>query len=233
MIRGGDELSQTQDGNNNVYCQDNELSWLDWDLTPAQQDFLDFARQVVHLRQAEPVLRRRRFFQGRRIRGAGIKDISWFDPKGQEMADEAWNAPSVRSLGVRLSGDAIDEHDECGRRVTGSSLFLLLNAADNEIPFTLPATPAGWYWEEAINSANGTQPPAPLVGGVVFPLPARSLAVLVLRRDKRRRTSEERAEADAAAKVKTKAKDEQPATAAPAGRGGEQATHDQLVRSSR
>jgi glycogen operon protein len=229
MIRGGDELSQTQKGNNNVYCHDNDLSWVHWDLNPAQQDFLDFARQVIHLRQAEPVLRRRRFFQGRSIRGAGIKDIAWFDPKGHEMADEAWDAPLVRSLGVRLSGDAIDERDERGQRVTGSSLFLLLNAGDNEIPFTLPATPAGWYWEEAINSANSFHPPAPLAGGVVFPLSARSLAVLVLRKDKRRRPSEERS-----AQAETEA--DRPATSAIATRAdgaGEQASHDQLVRSTR
>jgi isoamylase len=187
MIRGGDELSQTQDGNNNVYCQDNELGWLDWDLTTAQREFLDFTRQVIRLRRSEPVLHRRRFFQGRSIRGAGVKDIAWFDPDGHEMTDEAWGAPSVKSLAVRLAGDAIDERDERGQRVTGSTLFLLLNAAENGASFTLPAVQPGWYWEEAIDAANGVHQPANLPGGSRYPLASRSLAVLVLRRDKRRR----------------------------------------------
>jgi isoamylase len=187
MIRAGDELSQTQGGNNNAYCQDNEISWIDWDLTPAQREFLDFTRQVIHLRRTEPVLHRRRFFQGRRIRGAGIKDISWFDPDGREMTDEKWNAPSVRSLAVRLAGDAIDERDERGQRVNGSTLVLLLSVADEEVTFRLPPAPPGWYWEETIDAANGVHPPAVVVGGAGYPLSGRSLAVLVLRRDKRKR----------------------------------------------
>jgi isoamylase len=187
MIRGGDELGQTQNGNNNVYCQDNELAWLDWELTAAQREFLDFTRQVIRLRRSEPVLHRRRFFQGRSIRGAGVKDIAWFDPDGHEMTDEAWNAPSVKSLAVRLAGDAIDERDERGRRVTGSTLFLLLNAAEQAASFTLPAIQPGWYWEEAIDAANGVHQPAILPGGSRYPLASRSLAVLVLRREKRRR----------------------------------------------
>jgi glycogen operon protein len=198
MIRGGDELSQTQQGNNNAYCQDNELGWIDWQLTPTQRDFLDFTRQVIHMRRSEPVLHRRRFFQGRRIRGAGIEDITWFDPSGQEMTDEAWGAPAVRSLAVRLSGDAIHERDERGERVTGNTLVLLLNAAESDESFTLPAAPAGWYWEEAIDAANGVHPPAIVPGGTSYPLSGRSLAVLVLRREKRRRQLNQPAAADAA-----------------------------------
>jgi glycogen operon protein len=187
MIRGGDELSQSQGGNNNVYCQDNDSSWLDWDLTPAQEEFLDFTRQAIHLRRAEPVLHRRRFFQGRSIRGADIKDIAWFDPSGHEMTDEAWNAPTISSLSVRLAGDAIDERDVRGERITGSTVFLLLNAAGHEVTFTLPGVPDGCYWEEVIGAANGVQAPAVLRGGAHYPLPGRSLAVLALRKEKRRR----------------------------------------------
>lgn len=114
MISGGDEMSRTQLGNNNAYCQDNELSWTPWDLTPTQQEFLDFTRRLVHFRRRQPVLTRRTYFQGRSIRGASVKDIYWLDPSGREMTDEAWNAPFVRSLGVLMVGDAIDEVDERG-----------------------------------------------------------------------------------------------------------------------
>jgi glycogen operon protein len=120
MISGGDEMSRTQRGNNNAYCQDNELSWTPWDLTPSQREFLEFTQRLVHLRRQQPVLTRRKYFQGRSIRGAGVKDIYWLDPSGREMTDEAWTAPFVRSLGVLMVGDAIDDVDERGRRVTGT-----------------------------------------------------------------------------------------------------------------
>ncbi len=182
MVRGGDELGQSQSGNNNAYCQDNEISWLDWSLTPEQQRFLEFTRQMIHMRLTHPVLHRRQFFQGRSIRGAGIKDISWFDPNGTEMADDAWNAPSVRSLGVRLAGDAIEEHTERGERVTGQTLLLLLNADERPISFAVPRLPAGRHWEEVVDTANGRQAPLILEGGEHYNLRGRSSAVLVLQR---------------------------------------------------
>jgi isoamylase len=187
MIRGGDELSQSQQGNNNAYCQDNEISWLDWSLTGDQERFLEFTRRMIRLRLSQPVLHRRRFFQGRSIRGAGIKDISWFDPKGIEMTDEAWSAPSVKSLGVRLAGDAIDERTERGERVSGHTLLLLLNADENPISFALPTLPTDCHWEEAADSANGRRVPAMLRGGEQYHVDGRSSAVFVLRREKRRR----------------------------------------------
>jgi glycogen operon protein len=123
MISGGDELSRTQQGNNNAYSQDNELSWTHWDLTADQRDFLEFTRRLVAFRAREPVLTRRKYFQGRSIRGAGVKDIYWLDPKGHEMTDEAWNTSLVRSLGVLMVGDAIDDVDERGRQVTGDTVL--------------------------------------------------------------------------------------------------------------
>ena len=187
MIRAGDELCQSQGGNNNAYCQDNDISWIDWNLTEAQEDFLEFTRQVIHLRRGEPVLHRRKFFQGRRIRGADIKDIAWLAPDGQEMTDDAWGAPFVHCLGVRLSGDAIDEHDERGERVLGDTLLVLLNAGDEEIQFRVPPVATNHYWEEVIDAANGHHGPQPINGGTEYPLQPRSLVVLVLRREKRRR----------------------------------------------
>ncbi len=146
MLRGGDELSHTQQGNNNAYCQDNELSWLHWDLDERQQKFLDFVGRVVELKRSEPVLHRPKFFQGRPIRGTDLKDIHWLDPSGDEMSDEGWDEGFVRSLGVRLNGNAIQETDEQGRTLVGNTLLLLFNADANEVAFTLPSLDVGEYW---------------------------------------------------------------------------------------
>ncbi|HSK08587.1 MAG TPA: glycogen debranching protein GlgX [Vicinamibacterales bacterium] len=187
MMRGGDELSQSQGGNNNAYCQDNDITWVDWELTPQQQDFLDFARQIVHLRRDQPVLHRRRFFQGGRIRGADIQDIEWFASDGREMTDEAWSAGLARALGVRLAGDAINERDERGERITGDTLFLLLNAGEHDEPFKLPELTPHCHWETVVDSSNGPGPATHYAGGTEYPLRGRSIAVLLLRQEKRRR----------------------------------------------
>ncbi len=108
MLTAGDEFARTQDGNNNAYCQDNELSWLSWERTEEQEQLLQFTRQLIAFRRDHPVFRRPKFFQGRRIRGSEIKDVMWFNPGGNEMTDEEWTSPFVRSLGMLLSGDSID-----------------------------------------------------------------------------------------------------------------------------
>jgi glycogen operon protein len=191
MLRAGDELGQTQRGNNNAYCQDNEISWLDWHLTPRQEDFLEFTRQAIALRLSQPVLHRRRFFQGRGLRGAGVQDIAWFDKTGKEMTDESWNLGLVRSLGVRLAGDAIDERDERGERVSGGTLMLLLNANAETVPFKLPPLPPRCHWEERLDSANGRHPlPRQYKGGQVVTLESRSILVLLQREEKRRRQAD-------------------------------------------
>src|SRR6185369_837523 len=110
MISHGDELGRTQQGNNNAYCQDNDISWINWDLTSEQKALCEFVRQLVHFRLSEPALRRRKYFQGRSIRGG--KDVAWLAADGREMTDEAWNADFVRSIGMLLSGNAIEEVDE-------------------------------------------------------------------------------------------------------------------------
>jgi glycogen operon protein len=153
MLLGGDELSHTQRGNNNAYCQDNELTWLDWELDGDRRAFLEFVRAALAVRRDQPVFRRRHFFQGRKIRGSDIKDISFFEPSGAEMADEAWNAGFVRCLGVRLAGDLIGEMDERGERVVGDTMLLLLNAHHEEIAFALPKTREGHEWELLFDTA--------------------------------------------------------------------------------
>jgi glycogen operon protein len=180
MISGGDELGRTQGGNNNAYCQDNEISWTDWESTAERRDFLDFTRQVIRIWKDHPVLRRRKFFQGRRIRGADVLDIAWLDASGREMTDATWSSPDVRCLGVRLNGDAIDEVDERGARIVGDTLLLLLNAGDQMIPFTLPAMREEERWETLIDTSDPWAPSRRLRPGGRYELLPRSMAVLKL-----------------------------------------------------
>jgi glycogen operon protein len=184
MICGGDEMGRTQRGNNNAYCQDNEISWVDWTLSKPQQALLAFTKSLIALRQQHPVFRRRRFFQGRRIRGAEVKDISWMRPDGKEMTDEDWAKGYVRCLGVRLAGHAIEEKDPKGRPLLDETYLMLLNAHHEPRPFTLPAHKRGVRWQPvldtAVSHANGKQVTL-LRGGFPYDLEARSLAVLRLR----------------------------------------------------
>jgi glycogen operon protein len=188
MISGGDEIGRTQHGNNNAYCQDNETSWTTWELTPAQKDFLEFARRVIRIWKEQPVLRRRKFFQGRRIRGAEVLDIAWLDPSGREMNDETWNSPNARCLGVRLNGDAIDELDERGDRIVGDTLLLLLNGDPEPVAFVLPATSPLERWETLIDTSDPWQPPRRLRAGDRIQLRGQSMAALrlIARRDDQR-----------------------------------------------
>ncbi|MFN0051747.1 MAG: glycogen debranching protein, partial [Planctomycetales bacterium] len=141
MLLAGDELGHTQQGNNNTYCQDGNLTWLDWSLDAEQQAFLEFVRRVLKIRRENPVLRRRRFFHGRRIRGKEIRDIIWLNSTGREMTDADWSAGFVQSVGVFLTGE-VDEHDETGNLVVGDNLLLLLYASHHGVSFTLPPVAA-------------------------------------------------------------------------------------------
>jgi glycogen operon protein len=178
MICAGDELGRTQQGNNNAYCHDSELTWLDWTLDDEEQKFLEFVRKVVALRRDQPVFQRRTFLQGRKIRGEDIKDISWLTPTGQEMNDEAWSAGFVRCLGVRLSGDLIGELNERGGRIVGDTLLILLNAHHEPIPFTLPLPKEGRRWERLLDTADPREVVAPLPEDRPYQLEGRSLAIL-------------------------------------------------------
>jgi glycogen operon protein len=186
MISGGDEVSRTQHGNNNAYAQDNELSWTPWALTAQQEAFLAFTRRLVHLRLREPVLTRRKYFQGRAIRGAGVKDIYWLDPSGREMTDDAWNAPFVRSLGVLMVGDALNEVDERGQAVIGDTLLILLNAHSEAVPFTLPLVDDHQSWLRQIDTIDALTPEKRCTGGSKYPLQGHTLAVFILHEERRK-----------------------------------------------
>ena len=178
MICGGDELSHTQNGNNNAYCQDNDLTWLNWELNPEQKDFLEFVRKAARIWREQPVFQRRKFFLGRGIRGTGVTDISFFEPSGKDMSDEAWSTGFIRCMGVRLAGDLIGDVDERGEPIVGDTLLLLLNAHHEELPFTLPAPKEGQHWEPLLDTAVPAETTHEWKDSQPYPLKGRSLAVL-------------------------------------------------------
>ena len=138
MLPGGDERGRTQNGNNNAYCQDNEISWLNWECDEKQNQLLEFTRKLIRLRRDHPVFRRPKFFQGRRIRGSEIRDVMWFNPGGSEMSEEEWASPFVRCLGMLLSGDTMDVLNFEGEPIRDDTFLLLINAHYEPIPFVLP-----------------------------------------------------------------------------------------------
>ena len=185
MLCAGDELGRTQQGNNNAYCQDNEISWVDWDIERHDREFMEFVCELIKLRREHPVFRRRHFFQGRRIKGANVKDISWLRPDGQEMTDEEWNSFYARCMGLLLHGDAIEEHDERGRPIHGDTFLLLLNAHSQPIPFRLPKQLGIARWGVTVDTcfADGKRADRRTFNtGESYPLQARSTALLHLMR---------------------------------------------------
>ena len=185
MLLGGDELGRTQQGNNNGYCQDNEISWYNWDQTALDCDLMTFTRRLIEIRKQQPTLRRRRFFHGRRIRGAGVKDLTWLRADGAEMTDAEWHDASLSSLGLLLSGDAIEERDPQGRPITGDTLLILLNADPEPVQFKLPTTGVGkkrTTWELMVDTSQPTTADQLASGrtipsGTPFELGSRSLVL--------------------------------------------------------
>jgi isoamylase len=138
MLCGGDEWGRTQDGNNNAYCQDNEISWFNWERDEKQNQFFEFTRRLIQLRKEHPVFRRPKFLKGRRIPGSEIPDVMWFNPGGNQMTEEEWKSPFVRCLGMLLSGDATDVLNFEGESVRDDTFLLLINAHYEPIAFVLP-----------------------------------------------------------------------------------------------
>ncbi|HEV2634645.1 MAG TPA: glycogen debranching protein GlgX [Actinocrinis sp.] len=154
MIAHGDELGRTQQGNNNVYCQDNDLAWIDWDLKREHKELLDFTRRLVQLRNDHPVLRRRRFFRGVNLHG-GPADLAWFLPDGDRMQDSDWQWEEARAVGVFLNGEAITEPDHRGERVVDDSFLILLNGHYEPLDFHLPGAEYAKTWKVAVDTARG------------------------------------------------------------------------------
>ncbi|HEX4788137.1 MAG TPA: glycogen debranching protein GlgX, partial [Actinospica sp.] len=182
MIAHGDELGRTQRGNNNTYCQDNELSWIDW--ANVDQELLEFTRAATALRAAHPVLRRRRFFFGARTRNpeSVMRDIEWFRVDGGEMSDEDWNSGFAKSLGVYLNGAAITEPDEHGQTVSDDSFLMLFNAHWEPLEFAVPDARYGELWSVALDTAEPRiEGRAEIKAGSAVTVEARSLLVLQIR----------------------------------------------------
>lgn len=178
MIAHGDELGRTQQGNNNVYCQDSELSWIDWD--NADTELLEFTRKVSELRAAHPVFRRRRFFNGRPVRQPGeprLPDIGWYAPDGSEMTDEDWDTGYAKSMAVYLNGQGIPDLDERGQRITDDSFYLCFNAHYEPIEFVLPPSDFAEQWVEVINTATDCNT-EPIGAGSRVTVESRAMLVL-------------------------------------------------------
>ncbi|WP_010584215.1 glycogen debranching protein GlgX [Schlesneria paludicola] len=184
MLRSGDEFSQTQGGNNNAYCQDNPISWIRWKLTDEEQSLLEFTQQAIQLWKSQPVLQRRKFFQGRLIRGELIRDVVWLTPLGEQMTDEDWNKHYTRCLGMRLEGQMDDEIDERGRHITGDTLLILFNSHYDMIQFMMPPHANGEHWQPLLDTATTTTARR-MHAGERYPLQGHSLAVLRLSRSRR------------------------------------------------
>lgn len=183
MLLAGDEVGRTQNGNNNSYCQDNEISWINWDHIDAEKDLTALVRKVIALRRDHAVFRRRNFFLGRSIKGAGVKDILWLRPDGREMTDEEWNQEHARTLGVFLSGSSLGEMDDRGQAVSDENFLLLLNAHHEAVPFSLPTAASGMLWVSLIDTsvAGARSPGAAYEASTNYSLQPRSLALLVER----------------------------------------------------
>ena len=152
MICGGDEIDRDQHGNNNAYCQDNNLTWYDWTLDERRCALLRFTQKLIRLRRDHPNLHRRKFYQDRSIRHSDVKDIVWVRPDGGEMTDEEWGAGWVRCLGVILNGETLDHVDESGERVLDDTFLLMLNCHHEPIRFYLPEWPPGRPWEVILDT---------------------------------------------------------------------------------
>ncbi|HEY5515479.1 MAG TPA: glycogen debranching enzyme, partial [Pengzhenrongella sp.] len=180
MLMHGDELGRTQQGNNNVYAQDNELSWVDWNLDAPRLALLEFTQYLVHLRRDHPVLRRRRFFAGRpdEDRESDLRDIAWLTPSGETMGMEAWQVVHARAVMVFLNGEAISEPDLRGEEIVDDSFLIMFNASDEELTFTVPPQNFGAEWTCVLDTGHNLERDATVAAGAKTMVSARSTVVL-------------------------------------------------------
>jgi glycogen operon protein len=193
MLVAGDERGHTQGGNNNPYCQDNEISWLDWTETADSQSLLELTRNLIQLRRRSPVLRQRAFFEGRPVTGsdgggAAVKDLAWFHPDGRELADPDWFDSGLRTIGMYLDGRGLRDRDRRGQLIVDESYLLILHAGDDPITFTLPTAPWADAYAVVLDTTFGTGEPDPgapdIPAGSALPIGPRT--TLVLRAEHRR-----------------------------------------------
>ena len=185
MLLAGDEMRRTQGGNNNAYCQDNEISWMDWDLQPWQQQLLEWSQALLALRRRHPVLRQKDFFDGRPVReGATVKDLGWFDVAGAENGWHDWSDNDDKVLGMYLSGEGISARGPRGEAVYDESFLIVLNGTDDDAEFNLPGEPWAQSYRRILDTTQESPTPqdddeAP---GSAATITARSVAVFLATR---------------------------------------------------
>ncbi|WP_159522735.1 glycogen debranching protein GlgX [Sunxiuqinia indica] len=178
MISHGDEYGRTQYGNNNVYCHDNQLTWMNWDWDEDQQKLFEFTKKIIHIRNNHPVTHRRRYFKNRRIQGEGIKDIRWINTDGIDMSQEEWDTSFIRGMGMLLNGELMKEIDENGNVLGEDILLILVNSFWEPISFTLPHEGLSTDWEVLVDSYLDDVDPKNNKVSNVFELNGRSIALL-------------------------------------------------------
>jgi isoamylase len=183
MLTAGDEMGRTQQGNNNAYCQDNEISWIDWELSAQARELFEFTRRLIRLRKAHPVFHRRSFFLGAHIRGGGVKDILWLKPDGAEMTDEEWQHSFARCLGMYLAGEGLEEVGERGQPLRDANFLVLLNAHHERIDFVLPGLhpESRWWFDLDTGRPGSAVRDHSYAAGQAYPLEGRSLVLLIER----------------------------------------------------
>ncbi len=178
MLLAGDEFGRTQKGNNNAYCQDNELSWVNWNLTQRQRSLLEFTRRLAHLRLSQPVLLRRNFFLGKTLDDSAFRDLVWFHPAGHELGSDDWSNPELRCFGLFLGGDAITMRDPTGHRVVGDTLLIYLNSGPAPVAVVMPPASWGAAWELLLETATEAVRPLNCGAGETIEVPEGSVLVL-------------------------------------------------------
>jgi glycogen operon protein len=178
MLAAGDEYARSQNGNNNCYCQDNELTWCDWSLDAPRKRLLDYTVRLIQMRREHPNLHRRRFFQDRQIRGSVVRDIVWFSTDGNEISDQAWEEQWNKSLAVLLNGKTLGVMDEEGQPVEDDTFLILVNASDQGVEYVIPESPNKLPWRQVINTEDLDAPFAPADVGSKMILGGRCIRVL-------------------------------------------------------
>jgi isoamylase len=178
MLAGGDEVARSQRGNNNAYCQDNELTWYDWNLDPPRRRLMEFTANLIQMRRNHPNLHRRKFFQDRTIRGSVVRDIAWYNTTGEEFSDENWGSSWNRSLALLLNGKTLQVSDENGDPVEDDSFLMVINAFHEGVEFTLPPPPNGRPWKYALNTENVDDPFAKSPAGEKITVGGRTFVLL-------------------------------------------------------
>jgi glycogen operon protein len=177
MLLAGDEFGRTQGGNNNAYCQDNEISYVHWQLDERQRALLEFTRRCIALRGEQPVLQRRNFFLGSTLDDSQFKDLVWFHPLGREIERSDWDNPELRCFGMFLGGDAIATRGPLGEKVIGDTLLIYCNANSEAVDVRLPAKDWGEAWALLLETARADSRQLGVMPGDTFSLPAQSVAV--------------------------------------------------------